>query len=100
MPRVIRVLGVGANGGRASSDSVLLTPDQRRVQRGELIGVAGTPCLLALPEAVGLRGGDVLELNDGSTVDIVAEPEPLIEVRASDLVQLAKIAWHLGDRHL
>src|SRR2546423_12737566 len=53
-----------------------------------------------LPEPVLLRMGDVLELDDGSFVDVVIEPEPLIEVRGNDLTHLARLAWHLGDRHV
>ena len=30
----------------------------------------------------------------------MAEPEPLIEARAADLPALARLAWHLGDRHV
>ena len=47
-----------------------------------------------------LRMGDALELDDGSLVDMVIEPEPLIEVRGNDLTHLARLAWHLGDRHV
>ena len=47
-----------------------------------------------------LRMGDAFELDDGSFVDIVIEPEPLIEVRGNDLTHLARLAWHLGDRHV
>lgn len=42
---------------------------------------------------------DVLELDGGQRIEIVAAPEPLIEVRA-DLATLARLAWQLGDRHL
>ena len=30
----------------------------------------------------------------------MAAPEPLIEARAADLADLARLAWHLGDRHV
>jgi len=30
----------------------------------------------------------------------VIEPEPLTEVRGNDLTHLARLAWHLGDRHV
>ena len=50
--------------------------------------------------AVRLRTDDVLVLDDGGLVEIVAEPEPLIEARAGDLPALARLAWHLGDRHV
>jgi urease accessory protein len=78
----------------------MLKPDQRRVQRGELIGVNGTHCEFDLPELVTLRMGDVLELDGGGFVEVVVEAEPLIEVRGRDLTHLARLAWHLGDRHV
>lgn len=99
MPRVIRVIAAGARPLRFV-DSVLLGADARRVQRGELVGRNGTRCMLDLATPRRLRMGDALELEDGNLVEVVAEAEPLIEVRAADLVQLAKLAWHLGDRHV
>jgi len=33
-------------------------------------------------------------------VEVVAAPEPLIEARAADVAALARLAWHLGDRHV
>ena len=53
-----------------------------------------------LPEPVMLRMGDAFELDDGTFVDIVIESEPLIEARGNDLTHLARLAWHLGDRHV
>lgn len=98
MRRVVRV--VGSTGGAAPVDSVILTADQRRVQTAHLTGVNGTVIGIMLPEAVLLRSGDALELDDGSLVEVVIEPEPLIEVRGNDLTHLARLAWHLGDRHV
>jgi urease accessory protein len=98
MRRVVRVLAGG--GDRAPVDSVILSSDQRRVQTAKLTGVKGTLIGIMLPEPVLLRNGDLLELDDGSVVDVVAEPEPLIEVRGNDLTHLARLAWHLGDRHV
>jgi urease accessory protein len=98
MRRVVRV--VADSGDRAPIDSVMMSSDQRRVQTAKLTGVKGTPIGVMLPEPVLLRNGDLLELDDGSFVDVVAEPEPLIEVRGNDLTHLARLAWHLGDRHV
>ena len=47
-----------------------------------------------------LRGGDGLRLEDGRVVEVVAEPEPLAEIRAADPLALTRIAWHFGNRHL
>ena len=33
-------------------------------------------------------------------VEVVAEPEPLAEIRAADPLALTRVAWHLGNRHL
>jgi urease accessory protein len=99
MRRVVRVVGSGAS-DCTPIDSVVLGPDQRRMQSAHLTGVNGTHIGLMLPEPVLLRNGDSLELDDGSIVEVVIEPEPLVEIRGSDLTHLARLAWHLGDRHV
>jgi urease accessory protein len=98
MLRVVRV--VDSTNQSVRIDSVVLKADQRRIQSARLTGVNGTPIGLMLPEPVLLRNGDALELDDGSIVDVVIEPEPLVEIRGNDLAHLARLAWHLGDRHV
>ena len=100
MLRVVRVVSSAQSDHARHIDSVMLAPDQRRLQAAHLTGVKGTLIGLMLPEPVMLRMGDAFELDDGSFIDIVVEPEPLIEVRGSDLTHLARLAWHLGDRHV
>jgi urease accessory protein len=39
-------------------------------------------------------------LEDGRLVEVLAAPEPLLEIRCADPLHLARIAWHLGNRHL
>src|SRR2546423_10785554 len=98
MRRVVRVVHSASQ--RAPIDSVILKPDQRRLQTAHLTGVNGTLIGIMLPEPVLLRNGDTLELDDGSIVDVVVEPEALVEIRGNDLTHLARLAWHLGDRHV
>ena len=100
MRRVVRVIGAGGNDSAPRIDSIIVSGDQRRVQTVLLTGVNGTPIGLMLPEPVLLRMGDALELDDGTLIDVVVEPEALIEVRGNDLTHLARLAWHLGDRHV
>src|SRR3954468_19526795 len=97
MRRVVRVVEAGRG---ASIDSVILKADQRRLQTAHLTGVNGTLIGVMLPEPALLRNGDALELDDGSIVEVVIEPEPLVEIRGHDLTHLARLAWHLGDRHV
>jgi urease accessory protein len=81
-------------------DSVILDSAQRRASRGERVSVKGLRFAVELAEPTHLRTGDAFELGDGRLVEVVAEPEPLIEVRAVDTAALARIAFHLGDRHV
>ena len=39
-------------------------------------------------------------LEDGRLVEVVAAPEPLLEIRGHDPHHLIRVAWHLGNRHL
>jgi urease accessory protein len=61
---------------------------------------SGAEVLLDLPQAVRLRDGDGLALEDGAIVRVVAKPEPLLEIHAHGPAELVRIAWHLGNRHL
>ncbi|MGD0641509.1 MAG: urease accessory protein UreE [Roseiarcus sp.] len=82
------------------ADTVVLDYDERYRRRVAMTGVRGLGFLLDLPEAVMLRAGDGLKLEDGRIVEVVAAPESLIEIRAADPAALTRIAWHLGNRHL
>ncbi|MFZ0424781.1 MAG: urease accessory protein UreE [Xanthobacteraceae bacterium] len=84
----------------AAADTVVLGYDDRHRRRLAMTGTRGTVFLLDLPEAAELRGGDALVLEDGSLIEVVAAPEPLLEIRCADPLHLARVAWHLGNRHL
>jgi urease accessory protein len=82
------------------ADCVVLDYDDRHRRRLAMTGAKGIAFLLDLPAAAGLHGGDALVLEDGRLVEVVAAPEPLLEIRCTDSRHLARIAWHLGNRHL
>ena len=63
-------------------------------------GGSGLAFLLDLAESTVLRHGDGLVLEDGRIVEVRAKPEPLLEVRGRHAQHLARLAWHLGNRHL
>jgi urease accessory protein len=65
-----------------------------------MTGTRGLEFLLDLENAVALRGGDALVLDDGRLIEVVAAPEPLLEIRGTDPHHLVRVAWHLGNRHL
>jgi len=82
------------------ADTVVLDFEARHRRRVAMTGVRGLEFLLDLPEAVVLRHGDALVLEDGRLVEVVAAPEPLAEIRIGEPRDLARMAWHLGNRHL
>ena len=100
MPRATRVLPASERGSAVVVDTLILPYAQRQVHKGFLFGVKGTCVELDLDVFARLRTDDALVLDDGGLVEIVAEPEPLIEVRAGEAGTLARLAWHLGDRHV
>jgi urease accessory protein len=100
MPRATSVEVAADRKGGNVVDTLILPFAQRQVQQGFLFGVKGTCVEIDLAEPARLRTDDALVLEDGNVVEIVAEAEPLVEVRAADLPALARLAWHLGDRHV
>jgi urease accessory protein len=80
-------------------DSVTLAYDDRHRRRVVLRTGGRLAFLLDLPQAAILRDGDRLVLEDGRRILVRAAEEDVLEVRGSDPTALARIAWHLGNRH-
>ena len=99
MLRGTEILLAGLWGGKPA-DVVRLDYDRRTRRRTSLTGVGGLAFLLDLAKAPVLREGDGIRLEDGRIVAVEAAPERLLEITCTDAHQLARIAWHLGNRHL
>ena len=108
MLRATRVISAAERGNRPVADTLILDYAQRSAQALTATGLKGGHFEIALAQATRLRTDDALLLEDGSLVEVVAAPEPLIEARAGDVAgnvagnvaALARFAWHLGDRHI
>jgi urease accessory protein len=100
MARVTSVLAPGQRRDRAVVDTVILDYSQRSAQKITVASVKGGAIEIDLHEPARLRTDDLLVLDDGTLVEVVAAPEPLIEARMADVAGLARLAWHLGDRHV
>src|ERR1700679_2850764 len=81
-------------------DRVLIDYDDRHRRRILLRTEAGSELLLDLAQAVRLRNGDGLALEDGTVVQVCARREKLLEIHTHEEGELVRIAWHLGNRHL
>lgn len=97
---IVQILSAGDFELGEVVDQVVLDHDNRLRRRIVMISAGGAPMRLNEAKAVQLRHGDGLRLADGRIVMVLAEPEPLLEIRAHGLADLVRIAWHLGNRHL
>ena len=61
---------------------------------------SGEECGLFLDRGTVLRGGDKLQGKDGRVVEVIAAPELLMQAASEDPLQLARAAYHLGNRHV
>jgi urease accessory protein len=86
-----------ADAAEGAVDAVALDLEGRRRRRHVVRTRSGEEVLIDLAEAPSLKAGQGLRLEDGAVLEVEALPEPVVEIRARDLV---KIAWHLGNRHL
>jgi urease accessory protein len=99
MRRAYSVRQAGQWDNAAAIDRVELDANERHRRRVVLTGECGTTLLLDLPHAITLKDGDGLVLDDGAMIRVIGKPEPLHEIAAANACELARLAWHLGNRH-
>jgi urease accessory protein len=99
MHRAQKILRAGDWSGEAAQ-SVTLDFDRRYRRRLRFSTDQGSEILLDLPEAIHIRDGDALALEDGALVAVHAAAEQLLEISAPSPDLLIRLAWHLGNRHL
>jgi len=97
---MLRAAAIAHPGQGPFLDRVTLDYDDRHRRRIMLTGEGGNDILLDLADVPDLQEGDGIVLTDGRQVLVRAAPEPLMEIHADDQVHLARIAWHIGNRHL
>jgi urease accessory protein len=83
-----------------AAGSLTLDFDARHRRRFRLTADQGDDILLDLPHAIAMADGDGLQLEDGRWIKVQAACEDLVEIRHEDPVQLMRLSWHLGNRHL
>jgi urease accessory protein len=99
MLRATAVIRSADLGRRITTDTVTLDREARYRRRIAMTTDRGHEFLLDLAEATYLAHGDALELANGALVKVVAAAEDLLEIHAHGVVALARIAWHIGNRH-
>ena len=78
-----------------------LSSDKRRVFRGRRQSDCNQELQLQLPREGILIDGDILRTNHKKLfVKIIAQKENLIEITTKTNLELIKVAYHLGNRHV
>ena len=84
--------------------TVELDWDLRQKSRFETTDSQGRTLGVFLPRGTVVRGGDVLVVDDGSLLRVLAAPQPVLVVRAcaehGTPFDLLRAAYHLGNRHV
>ena len=88
-----------ASSGEAS-DRLALTWELRRRSRLKATTVSGAAVGLFLPRGTVLFEGDLLRASDDRIIEIEAAPEDVSTISSPDAVLLARVAYHLGNRHV
>jgi urease accessory protein len=83
-----------------ANESAELTFDQRERSRVRVTMSNGEEIGIQLKVGSMLSHGDKLALQDGRVVEVIAADESLHVVRAASITQLARIAYHVGNRHV
>jgi urease accessory protein len=81
-------------------DDLILPYDLRQKARQRVTLRSGRPAGLFLPRGTTLRNGDLLCSEDGLHLKVVAAQETVSVAEVGDHLQLAQIAYHLGNRHV
>jgi urease accessory protein len=100
MRRVEHVEPSGSWPRGSARTTVTLGYDDRHRRRVRLVADDGGEFLLDLAEAIVLREGDGLCLDDGVWLAVRAAAEEVCDIACPTPEALARIAWHLGNRHL
>ncbi len=79
--------------------SVTLVFADRHRRRVQMVDDDGAPFLLDLSHATLLGDGDVLMLEDGGAIRVRAAPESVADIICASAAEMARIAWHIGNRH-
>ena len=100
MQRATKVLPPGSWDARDSAGTVLLTFDDRYRRRTRLTDTKGNAFLLDLEKPRVLQHGEGLLLDGGGVLAVIAADEPVADIHTHSLAETARIAWHIGNRHI
>lgn len=98
--KATRVLPAGSWPIGEEIATVTLAHDDRHRRRIVLTCDDGQRVMLDLAEATVMNDGDGLALDNGGIVRVAAAAQEVADIVCGTPRHLARLAWHLGNRHL
>ncbi len=86
--------------GATAQFAATLAYAERQKSRLRIVLDSGEEAGIVLAHGTKLRAGDVLASPDGAQLRIAAALEPVSTVAAGNARDLARICYHLGNRHV
>ncbi len=81
-------------------DTLELPFDLRQKSRLRVTLASGIEAALFLTRGIILRGGDLLQSENGKVIQIIAAQQPVMHIEAETPQLLMCAAYHLGNRHV
>lgn len=97
--KIIEKRTAGENCGDID-DALILPYDLRQKARQRVMLRSGREAGLFLPRGTILKNGDILSTENGIQLKVLSADEEVSIAEVDDHLLLAKIAYHLGNRHV
>lgn len=81
-------------------DEVALSFDLRQKSRLRMTLKSGDEAALYMQRGTILRGGDLLQADNGAIIAVIAANQAVMTVTAASTTALTRAAYHLGNRHV
>jgi len=86
--------------GIAVRGTLELPFDRRQKSRQRAVLASGEEVAIVMPRGMVLRGGDWVVASDARVIQVVAQAEHILHVECASAEELARVAYHLGNRHV
>ena len=81
--------------------NLTLCSDQRKILRGRKLSDCNTELILQLPREGKINDGDIFRTNQENIfIHVIAKKEKLFQISTSKSIDMLKVSYHLGNRHI
>ena len=81
--------------------NLTLCSAQRKILRGRKVSDCNTELILQLPREGKINDGDIFRTNQENIfIHVIAKEEKLFQISTSKSIDMLKVSYHLGNRHI